>query len=218
MGASIPDIKKLWGLAAGRCSYPGCDTPCIDSGNDDRIIIGEMAHVISKRTGGGYNYNNLILLCPTHHTEIDKSPDGTFTEDDILRWKRNHETNVAEALTSPTFTKINEISKYIKKLLIENKNVWETCGPESAEAVANPLSNLAQLWILRKLETIIPNNRRIINAIRKNKKIFRDESYEISCKFIEHAEGFERNCYNRSEGISSFPQRFDEMVTFYANL
>ena len=217
MGASIKDIKKLWGRAAGRCSYPGCRWPCIDYLNEEPVIIGEMAHVISKREGGDYSYDNLILLCPTHHTVIDKSPDGTFTESDIQGWKRNHETNVAEALTSPTFTKINEVSKYIKKLLIENKAVWETYGPESAEAIANPLSNLARLWPFRKLGTIIPNNRHIINAIRQNKNLFCDEFYEISCKFIEHAEGFERNCYNLSEGIPCFPQQFAELVTSYAN-
>lgn len=71
MSISEKDIKKLWGLAAGRCSYPGCDENCLPFLDyDDPTIIGEMAHVIAKKPkgprgqsdGGSDNYENLILL------------------------------------------------------------------------------------------------------------------------------------------------------------
>ncbi len=84
MPISEQDIKKLWGLAAGRCSKPGCGDDCVKFFGADPTIIGEMAHVIARQPkgrrgvpGGGSNsYDNLILLCPTHHTEIDKAPEG----------------------------------------------------------------------------------------------------------------------------------------------
>ena len=222
MGISAKDTKKLWGLAAGQCSYPGCGVVCMDS--NGLSVIGEMAHVIAKKPtgprglpeGGEDSYNNLILLCPTHHRKIDKSPEGTFTKDVLLEWKKNHEANVAAALASPTFKTMNEVAEYIKKLLIENRATWETYGPESAEAAVNPYSSLAQLWTARKLDTIIPNNTRIINAITRNKSLFDGKAYEAARAFVEHAKGFERSCYNRSEGIPRFPQQFDRMVTFYA--
>jgi hypothetical protein len=88
LSISEKDIKKLWGLAAGRCSYPGCAENCLPFLDcDTPTIIGEMAHVIAKKPKGprgqyesvSNNYGNLILLCPTHHRMIDKAEEGQFT-------------------------------------------------------------------------------------------------------------------------------------------
>ena len=74
MTISSKDIKKLWGLAAGRCSCPGCSEACIKFFRDgDPTVIGEMAHVVAKKpggprgvvSGGDDTYENLVLLCPT---------------------------------------------------------------------------------------------------------------------------------------------------------
>ena len=81
MGIPEKDIKLLWGRAAGRCSYCNIDLTCALE-TAAPIVIGEMAHVIAKEENGprGSNliapnirnsYQNLILLCPTHHTMID---------------------------------------------------------------------------------------------------------------------------------------------------
>ena len=162
MGVSDKDIKMLWGRAAGRCSYPGYMTSCIDFFADETFLIGEMAHIIARQPagprgivgGGGNKYDNLILLCPTHHRMIDKAPLGNYPKKELIRWKERHEQDVEEALESPPFRTIGEVCRYIEKLLIENKTVWQTYGPESTEATSNPYSNLAQLWPLRKLERI----------------------------------------------------------------
>ena len=222
MDISRKDIKKLWGLAAGRCSYPGCGELCIEGETDDTFIIGEMAHVIAKRPsgrrgipdGGDSSYDNLILLCPTHHKKIDQAPEGTFPEKVILGWKERHEA--ANTLASPTFNTVNDVANYIRQLLIENKTIWESYGPESAEASANPLSNLSEMWTLRKLDTIIPNNNRIIRCIQKNRNCFDNDSYKVACLFVEHAKGFEHSCYHRLERVPRFPQQFEEMVIAYA--
>ncbi len=53
MAVSEPDTKKLWGLAAGRCSKPGCPQDCIVFvDQNDPTIVGEMAHVIDKQPHG----------------------------------------------------------------------------------------------------------------------------------------------------------------------
>jgi hypothetical protein len=226
MSIADKDIKKLWGLAAGRCSHPACDKVCISFFGNDSTIIGEMAHVIAKKpkgprgiaSGGEDTYENLILLCPTHHTEVDKSPENSFPPDVLFNWKQKHEAKVAAAFISLSFDSSKKMAVYIQKLLIENRTVWKTYGPESLEAKRNPLSNLAELWVLRKLDTIVPNNRRIINVIQKNRHLFDVEAFESACEFIEHAEGFERNCYERTEGIQLFPQQFENMVKVYAGI
>ena len=226
MAVSIKDIKILWGLAAGRCSRPGCDEPCIRFLTEDLTVIGEMAHVIARRPGGPRGdaqggddtYENLILLCPTHHTEIDKAPEGTFPATILFAWKKQHEMHVKRALETPSFATRRYLAEYIQRLLMQNHMVWRTYGPESDAAQTNPLSNLAYIWALRKLDTVVPNNRRIVDVIQKNTDLFDAEGYQVACAFIEHAEGFELNCYDRIEDVPRFPANFAEVITTYVNI
>ncbi|MFZ0817336.1 MAG: HNH endonuclease signature motif containing protein [Candidatus Sulfotelmatobacter sp.] len=220
MSISSKDIKKLWGLAAGRCSRPGCDDECIRFLAADPTVIGEMAHVIAQspkgptgvQQGGEDVYENLILLCPTHHSEVDKAPSGTFPPDVLYAWKKQHEAEVASAFLSPRFPSKKELGGYVKRLLVENETAWRTYGPESSAAESNPISSLSDLWPLRKLGVIVPNNRRIVNAIRQNLALIDPQPYAACCSFIEHAEGFERNCYGRTENVPRFPKAFGEVI------
>ena len=83
MAISQKSTKILWANAAGRCAFPGCQARLCtqDAGGQAPYIIGEMAHVCGEKPGASrYNadqaaaerddYQNLILLCPTHHTLI----------------------------------------------------------------------------------------------------------------------------------------------------
>jgi hypothetical protein len=224
---SEKDVKKLWGLAAGRCSRPGCEQECVRFlGPDEPTVIGEMAHVIAKKpdgprgqvAGGEDTYENLILLCPTHHTEVDKAPDGVFTVDTLHGWKNSHEERVRNSFLSPKYSDRHSLALAVKRLLIENKAAWKQYGPESLEATRNRISNLVEVWKLRKLDTVVPNNRRIIHIIEQNKELIDVADYGFFVAFLEHAEGFERNCYVRTEGVPRFPVGFEEMVDRYAGI
>ncbi len=226
MAISEKDIKKLWGLAAGRCSRPGCEQDCVVLLNPENpTVIGEMAHVIAKQPdgprglpeGGDDTYDNLILLCPTHHTEVDKAPES-YPENVIRDWKRAHEERVRNSFRSARYPDRRSLARAIRTLLIENKTVWELYGPESQEAKKNPLSNLANVWVLRKLSTLVPNNRRIIHMIEQNRDAIDADDYGSFVKFIEHAEGFERSCYVRTEGVQRFPPAFATIVEKYAEV
>lgn len=182
------DIKLLWGLAAGKCSYPECHTDCVDFLTGGPIVIGEMAHVIARQPGGPRGesnagedtYENLILLCPTHHTEIDKAPADNFPSELLLDWKRQHEGRIRELLSSPNFLSMKDIATYIQRLLIENFMVWKTYGPESEEAKRNPTSNASEMWTYRKLVTIVPNNRKIVKSLQSHSHLFDANTYAES--------------------------------------
>jgi hypothetical protein len=220
MSIGSKDTKKLWGLSAGRCSRPGCDDECIKFLTDDPTVIGEMAHIIAQsprgprgvQQGGEDVYENLILLCPTHHSEVDKAPPETFPPDLLRRWKKEHEAEIASSFVSPRFSSAKELARHVKSLLTENRSAWQTYGPESDAARSNPMSNVAEIWPLRKLSTIVPNNRRIVEGIRQNRGLLTNNQYASSCSFIEHAEGFERNCYGRLENIPRFPKEFEGVI------
>jgi hypothetical protein len=91
-------IKKLFTLSGNVCAFPNCGTTMID---ENLIIIGEICHIEGERmTSARYNLNmteeqrmgfdNLILLCPTHHTTVDKDP-ANYTKDSLKKMKTSHE-------------------------------------------------------------------------------------------------------------------------------
>src|SRR6266511_590655 len=119
MSISERDLKLLWWLAAGRCSKPGCPEECIKFLRaGEPTILGEMAHVIARKPGGPRgkpgsgedSYDNLILLCPSHHAEIDKAPQGVYTIDTLLEWKRAHESRVRNSFNVQRFESLRELA------------------------------------------------------------------------------------------------------------
>jgi hypothetical protein len=183
-----------------------------------------MAHIIAESpdgprgvpNGGSNSYDNLILLCPIHHRLVDKSPEGFFTVAELKRWKVEHESDVRSKLGQENYKSPAAACSKIFQLLATNKTLWGQYGPESEIARENPLSNAALYWDLRKLDTIVPNNARIVNILKANADLFQVDDYECFSKFEIHSAGFERNCYVRTEGVPTFPKCFEEVVVNYA--
>ncbi len=97
MSISQKDIKKLFGLSAGRCNI--CNLQLAEA----NIQIGEMAHIIAKSINGprgaiqnknDNSYNNLILLCPNHHSIIDQNP-YNYSAEYLHKIKNEHENNIS---------------------------------------------------------------------------------------------------------------------------
>lgn len=221
MAASEPDLKRLWGLAAGTCSRAGCDTdrvPLLGAG--DPTIIGEMAHVIAKKAGGARgvagggsdDYDNLVLLCPTCHTMVDKAPEGTFPPEMLHDWKATHEAMVRDRLAAPALHSRAELGAYVLRLLTENHATWREYGPDSATATANPMSSAQQVWAMRKITQVIPNNTRIVRAVEANAEFLSAAEYAIARTFVEHAAGFEASARSPIEHVPRFPAEFEEMM------
>jgi len=107
MSIADKDIKLLWGRAGGHCSAPGCPedlTRYLAKSGD--IVLGEMAHVIGRRPGAARSddgvgaddsYENLILLCPNHHTLVDKA-EHDYPVVLLREWKQIWEAEVARRL------------------------------------------------------------------------------------------------------------------------
>ncbi len=99
MSILIKDVKVLWGRSNDTCTFPDCWTQ-LTFGNGSGLI-GEMAHIVAESADGPRgisplnkrqrnSYENLILLCPTHHTMVDKDP-ATWTVEKLQEMKRQHE-------------------------------------------------------------------------------------------------------------------------------
>ncbi len=100
------DSQMVWRLAAFRCSYYGCNTTLVKEEKEG--ILGEMAHIVADSEDGPRGrselpmelrnlYSNLILLCPTHHTEIDNN-EREWTVEKLHQMKQEHEEWINERL------------------------------------------------------------------------------------------------------------------------
>jgi len=109
---SQKDIKLLWGRSGSKCAI--CKTDL----SEDKIAVtaaytlGEQAHIVGEKedaargkstlpTEDRNSYHNLILLCPNHHTEIDKNEED-WTVERLYQLKSKHELWVKENLSSPS--------------------------------------------------------------------------------------------------------------------
>lgn len=216
---SVLDIKRLWGRAAGRCSRPGCYEDLTRLGErGEGYIVGEMAHIIAQAKdgprgdgeGGDNSYNNLILFCPTHHREIDKAPEGTFPPEMLHFWKTQHESIVRHWGTEELFETFDEMRQAIATLLSENRVTWSTLGPQSDVAKNNPSSNAFSLWEMRRVDKIIPNNSRIVNIVRSNRRLLNAKQAVAFAMFINHAESYENHVYDRRDEYPLFPEMFEK--------
>ena len=104
-------IKILWGRAASRCAFPDCKIQLTqDSQSTSKsFLIGEQAHIVAKEskdargdsiltTDERDSYANLILLCPNHHTIIDKNPQD-YPVEKLHSLKTDHELWVEQNLS-----------------------------------------------------------------------------------------------------------------------
>ena len=97
------DLFLLWSRSGGLCAFPDCGTYCaVEANNNDlSALIGHIAHIeASSDAGPRANpslssrerdaYDNLILLCATHHVLVD-AQDSTYTVEMLREWKQVQE-------------------------------------------------------------------------------------------------------------------------------
>jgi hypothetical protein len=90
--------RDLYLRSGNRCAFPGCSQPLMTQGG---ILVGEIAHIEAALASGPRfrasmtneerrAFGNLLLMCGTHHTVIDKDLD-TWTVEHLIELKKAHE-------------------------------------------------------------------------------------------------------------------------------
>lgn len=229
MVISEKSIKLLWANAAGRCSFPDCNNRLSTEQleNVAPYTIGEMAHIKGKNPGSNrYDidqkdderdlYQNLILLCPNHHTEIDKPEnEKKYTVDWLNDAKSSHEQWVITTLTLEKIATIGELKNHIAALLGNNHQAWLQYGPNSVLALRNPNSeSLCQLWVAERLSTIVPNNRAIAKLLLEHRMLFPHDKQPIISKFLAHVKSYESwvNDDIPYQAVERFPVAFEALI------
>jgi len=148
-------LKTLWAASGNQCGHPDCEEEVADP--EQKIVIGEICHIRAQSGGGPRHdpdlsedevdaYSNLILLCPTHHTYIDKNPEE-YTIEDLERWKQQQEeqNSTETELSDELLTELQLTdSKLETEVEVSTSNAKDRYTPElhidtSASDIFEPL-------------------------------------------------------------------------------
>ncbi|WP_256760895.1 HNH endonuclease [Cohnella sp. WQ 127256] len=101
-----PIRYMLWGKAAGRCQYRGCNRPLfLDVHTQAEFNQAYIAHIIADRPNGprgdetlspllGTDISNLMLLCDSHHRLIDRADVEGHPAELLQEMKSQHEERI----------------------------------------------------------------------------------------------------------------------------
>jgi len=213
---------RLFADSAGHCSKPGCHRYLFSDINVADYHIGEMAHIIAAsdigpRAGKDINeeekaeYNNLILLCPSCHTEIDKAP-NIFTVEIVRDWKATHKKRIIEAIGIPKFDNRINARAYVAQILRTNKVIFNNLNPDSPYR-ENPEAEEAVVWKRKMLSQIIPNNQKILLFLDVNSHLLTEEELITLENFRQHVDDLIERHFGANLGIASrFPISMVDML------
>lgn len=108
-----------------------------------------------------------------------------------------------------------DLFRFAWERLVENRQLLEQFGPNSEEAIKNPMSGASNTWITYKLNNIIPNNSKIVHEFERYISLLSEKEVEIYKKFKIHADAFERCTEGEigREGVPKFPSDFEKMIS-----
>ncbi len=206
-GKASPDRlteKRLFASSAGYCQRPGCTTHLFLDTGTKVIHLAEMAHIFAANNYGPRAnaelspeergaYGNLVLLCPTCHTMIDKAPQD-FPDHTVISWKKEHERKLAELFGAQALATRSETLAAIKPLMRQNRMIFQLLNPD-LEYRYNPEAEEAAQWQLKMVQQIIPNSRRILSILDANTnlmtegeeytlELFRQHVYDLEARHV----------------------------------
>ena len=171
--------RKLYAESMGFCMNPNCRCQLFREKGD----IIEKAHIDAYCETADNSFENLVLLCPTCHTDFDKN--HMFTAEEVLSWKKIRQEEL-EKVFCKKFDSIEELKKEVVPLLSENRMIYENYF----------LTNKKDLWDKFEI-TILSNNKKLKSLFSYNMELFQthsvneySNSHYIST-FIAHVNEFE---------------------------
>jgi len=229
MAITQKSIKLLWSNAAGICSFVDCNERLTvgEAGNFAPHTLGEMAHIKGENPGSNRydksqsneerdDYRNLILLCPAHHTLIDKPEnEERFTVELLHKMKVSHETRIANVLDELEIETLDQLKDQLSILLAENHQAWDQYGPLSDKARRNPHNDaIHALWKSARLSTIVPNNRKAMKLLNENRGLFSRTEQRIISEFLSHVDSYEKWVIDEIpyQAVVCFPKEFEELI------
>lgn len=186
------------------------------------VRLAEVAHIVAASVDGPRadesateevltSIDNLAVLCPTCHAIVDGAPEHYPTE--LLRdWKSNHEARVLNALATPRYDDRRELAAVVRAILTENRLIWELYGPESIHA-EGIVSDVSAVWSRQVLETIVPNNSRLIRLLTENDHLVGEAERKALARLRLHNDAMTERHVNGvvNHAAPRFPLELDDL-------
>jgi hypothetical protein len=78
-------------------------------------------------------FDNLILLCVSCHTEIDKAPQQ-YSVEMVWRWKAEHRQKLERLFGVRVYANRASLRAAIEPILDANRGIWSGYGPDSDDS------------------------------------------------------------------------------------
>lgn len=200
MAIPQPDVKVLWAKSGNCCAI--CRTPLTFDGGSKAMPIGEQAHIKGDNPGNSKanasarydaaqldsernSYDNLILVCPTCHTKIDKD-ESTYTVDRLLNIKKSHEQRIADAIKADTLgVTFYELEHTLRHLVSSNMDASSydlTLVPPKDKIIKNNLS----IAIEKLIQAGLIGARQVEDFLNQNADM--DYSEKLRMAFVDNYE------------------------------
>jgi len=175
--------RKLWAQCGGFCQNPSCNKYLFARVEDDVVSLANVAHIIGHGESGPRSEHeladyidkdgiaNLMMICLECHKIVDELEDK-FSVEQMQAWKTAHGLKINSLFDFPQIYKERDLLEQVNDLLVENKFIFEEYGPFSNRALEGLSGDALIIWRRRCLDTILPNNQRIIGLIEANKNNF----------------------------------------------
>ncbi|RKE77871.1 HNH endonuclease [Chryseobacterium sp. AG363] len=212
----------LFADSGGYCQNPNCNVGLFFDLKETSFHIAEMAHIISAGEDGPRkkgvsqeekgNFQNLILLCPSCHTTIDKA-EKDYPVELLKEWKQRHSDKIKKLFEIKEVESRIDAHKLVLPYFDENKAIFENYGPQN-ENNMNPESEAPLLWIDKVHKYILPNNRKILNIIEVNYSLLNEDERVTFNIFKQHILDLEnRHLNNVVIDGQQFPSEITQIFT-----
>ncbi|OGV49202.1 MAG: hypothetical protein A2017_05945 [Lentisphaerae bacterium GWF2_44_16] len=213
------DAKILCTKSGNRCALFDCHKELVidAQNNDPASLIAEMAHIKGEKpTAPRYDinmtdeernsYKNLILLCPSCHTKIDKQP-NTYTVEYLHKIKNEHETWIIKSTKreaiSVSFLELGIVTKHLlANKVVQNESL--ILIPPRDKIKKNGLSNSIVQQILIGMTQVT----QVADFIAKMNGIESSFSEKLISSFVNEYE------HLKNEGNYSSDELFDRLFDF----
>ena len=219
--------RELWASSGGRCQNPSCNKKLLREVEGDTVSLANVAHIIgfadsSPRNQAGLaryieknGIDNLIMLCLECHKIVDEL-ERRFGIDQLRKWKDDHTRKISSAFSK--YQSERDLLIEVNRLVEENHTIFSTLGPHSQLAISGEGGDAIKLWKRRRLDTVIPNNDRIIRLIEAHNGLF-GLPWDVGNALHEfklHATAFEDNCFaeddDKINDYPTFPSSFSDLI------
>ena len=219
--------KRLFSLSGNQCAFDGCSVMFTNSENDTNFS--NICHIEGANPGSErYNpsmtdeerahYNNLILLCPTHHIETNNV--SVYTVDVLKKMKKDHETNVRKKIQTSTIlnkypSSLATIINHISAINLEDIAAEITTLSYSPKDKINYNEVISHKPLLKEYKVYHGKLNKIYQEIEKQGSFKKEILLQNINKLYLKAKG---SILNGNNSIDNIRSHSDELISEVENL